>query len=142
MTAKVMSAAVTANASGTVIFRIGTSLSRVGGHEYSIPDFLCFLCLLWLFSPSPMITLFLALLLQGAGPADKQIVDAAAAERGKATYIAECITCHGAKARGTEYAPDLVRSVVVLRDRVGSEIGPLLRKGHPTQSNKPSASFT
>src|SRR5581483_4006404 len=86
---------------------------------------------------------FLLLLLpQGAGPADKQIVDAAAADRGKTIYIVECITCHGAKARGTENGADLVRSVVVLRDRVGSEIGPLLRKGHPTQSNKPSAGFT
>src|ERR1700722_18076567 len=89
-----------------------------------------------------MITLFMALLLQGAGPADKQIVDAAAAERGKATYIAECITCHGAKARGTENAPDLVRSVVVLHYRVGSDIGPLLRKGHQTQSGKPSVGIT
>src|ERR1700733_2687059 len=89
-----------------------------------------------------MITLLLALLFQGAGPAEKQIVDAAAAERGKGTYIAECITCHGAKARGTENGPDLVRSVAVLRDRVGSEIGPLLRKGHPTQSNRPSAGIT
>jgi cytochrome c oxidase cbb3-type subunit 3 len=89
-----------------------------------------------------MITLFLFVLLQGAGPADKQIVDAAAAERGKATYITECITCHGAKARGTENGPDLVRSVAVLRDRLGSEIGPVLRKGHPTQSNRPSANIT
>ena len=87
-----------------------------------------------------MFNLLLALLLQG--PADKQIVDAAAAERGKTTYIAECITCHGPKARGTEMGADLVRSVAVLRDRVGSEIGPFLRKGHPTQSNRPSANFT
>ncbi len=78
----------------------------------------------------------------GPGPADKQIVDAAAAERGKATYIAECITCHGAKARGTDSGPDLVRSVIVLHDRLGSEIGSFLKKGHPTQSNTPSASLT
>lgn len=76
------------------------------------------------------------------GPGDKQVVDAAAADRGKATYLAECITCHGARARGTDLAPDLVRSLVVLHDRVGSELGPLLRKGHPTQSNRPSANFT
>jgi len=78
----------------------------------------------------------------GPGPADKQTVDAAAAENGKTTYIAECITCHGAKARGTENGPDLVRSLLVLRDRYGSEIGPFLRKGHPTQGNTPSANFT
>jgi mono/diheme cytochrome c family protein len=78
----------------------------------------------------------------GPGPGDKQVVDAAAADRGKATYLAECITCHGAKARGTETGPDLVRSIVVLHDRVGSELGPLMRKGHPTQSNRPSPDFT
>src|SRR5215471_15489714 len=78
----------------------------------------------------------------GPGPGDKQSVDAAAADRGKTTYIAECITCHGAKARGTENGSDLVRSLVVLRDRYGNEIGSFLRKGHPTQSNKPTSSFT
>src|SRR5262249_100053 len=88
------------------------------------------------------ISITLLLLAQGAGPADKQVVDAAAADRGKATYMAECITCHGAKARGTEGGPDLVRSIAVLHDRFGSEIGPILRKGHPTQSGTPSTGFT
>jgi mono/diheme cytochrome c family protein len=78
----------------------------------------------------------------GPGPGDKQTVDAAAADRGKSTYIAECVTCHGPRARGSESGPDLIRSLVVLRDRYGNEIGPFLRKGHPTQSNKPSANFT
>jgi len=78
----------------------------------------------------------------GPGPGDKQSVDPAAADRGKTTYIAECITCHGAKARGTENGPDLVRSIVVLRDRYGNEIGSFLRKGHPTQSNKSASNFT
>jgi cytochrome c oxidase cbb3-type subunit III len=78
----------------------------------------------------------------GPGPGDKQTVDTAAADRGKTTYIAECITCHGPKARGTETGADLIRSLVVLRDRYGAEIGPFLRKGHPTQSNKSSSDFT
>ena len=90
------------------------------------------------------LTFILLFLAQGgrAGPADKQVIDTAAAERGKAIYIAQCITCHGAKARGTETGPDLVRSVAVLRDRFGSEIGPILRKGHPTQSDTPGAGFS
>jgi cytochrome c oxidase cbb3-type subunit III len=88
------------------------------------------------------LTVILLLLAQGAGPADKQVVDTAAADRGKTIYIAECITCHGAKTRGTENGPDLVRSVAVLRDRFGSEISPILRKGHPTQSGKPSTALT
>jgi mono/diheme cytochrome c family protein len=78
----------------------------------------------------------------GPGPGDKQVVDAAAADRGKATYVAECITCHGAKARGTENGSDLVRSTIVLHDRYGNELGVFLRKGHPTQSNRPAANFT
>ena len=77
----------------------------------------------------------------GPGPGDKQVVDVAAADRGKATYIAECITCHGPKARGSDSGPDLIRSLVVLRDRYGNEVGPFLRKGHPTQSGTASANF-
>jgi cytochrome c oxidase cbb3-type subunit 3 len=88
------------------------------------------------------ITFTLLLLAQGAGPADKQVVDPAAADRGKTIYIAECITCHGAKARGTETGPDLVRSVALLHDRLGSDLGPILLKGHPTQSGTPSTKFT
>jgi cytochrome c oxidase cbb3-type subunit 3 len=80
-------------------------------------------------------------LLAEAGAADKHVVDPAAADRGKKTYIAECITCHGGSARGTTSGPDLVRSLVVLHDRYGSELGPFLKKGHPTQST-PSANFT
>ena len=52
------------------------------------------------------------------------------------------MTCHGAQARGTDNGPNLLRSVVFLRDRYGSEIGPLLKKGHPTQSGKPASSLT
>src|SRR2546422_9159398 len=78
----------------------------------------------------------------GPGPGDKQTVDAAAADRGKATYIAQCITCHGPKARGGENGPDLVRSIVVLRDRYGNELAPFLRKGHPAQTNTPSSNFS
>ncbi len=81
-------------------------------------------------------------LLDQAGANDKQIVDEAAATRGRQTYIAQCITCHGPKARGTEQGPDLVRSLVVLRDRYGNLIGPYLLKGHPTQSGIKSSSFT
>jgi mono/diheme cytochrome c family protein len=77
----------------------------------------------------------------GPGPGDKQSVDAEAAERGKTTYIGECITCHGPRARGTESGADLVRSLIVLRDRYGNELSPFLRKGHPTQRT-PAANFT
>jgi cytochrome c oxidase cbb3-type subunit 3 len=76
------------------------------------------------------------------GPQDKQVVDAVAADRGKTIYVAECITCHGSRARGTERGSDLVRSLVVLHDRYGSTLAPFLKKGHPTQSGRPSADFS
>lgn len=84
----------------------------------------------------------------GGGPDDAHIVDGAAAERGKSVYVAECITCHGNKGRGgpdslppAQRGADLVRSLVVLKDRYGATIGQFLKKGHPTQSGKPSAAI-
>lgn len=61
------------------------------------------------------------------GPYERQVVDAAAADRGRAVYAQSCINCHGSTAKGTAQGPDLIRSVVVLRDRLGSGIGPALR---------------
>jgi cytochrome c oxidase cbb3-type subunit 3 len=85
----------------------------------------------------------------GAGPNDMQIVDPAAADRGRTVYIAECITCHGPKARGAgdgvpenQKGPDLVRSLTVLHDRYGNQVGLFLKKGHPMQSGRASASLT
>jgi mono/diheme cytochrome c family protein len=71
-----------------------------------------------------------------AGSTDKQVVDDAAADRGKKIYIAQCITCHGASARGAQNGPDLVRSLTLLHDRYGNQIGPYLKKGHPTATSK------
>jgi cytochrome c oxidase cbb3-type subunit III len=76
------------------------------------------------------------------GPNDKHVVDAQSAERGKSIYIAECITCHGPRARGKGDGTDLVRSLTVLHDRYGNTIGPFLRKGHQTQSGIATSSFT
>ena len=70
-------------------------------------------------------------LIDQAGSDDKQVVDEDAAARGKTVYIAQCITCHGTRARGGSRGADLVRSVVVLHDRYGSTIGPYLTQGHP-----------
>jgi mono/diheme cytochrome c family protein len=75
------------------------------------------------------------------GPADKHVVDTAAADRGRKVYAAECITCHGTLARGGVKGADLVRSEVILHDRYGSTIEPFLKKGHPTQTT-PVANLT
>jgi mono/diheme cytochrome c family protein len=81
-------------------------------------------------------------MLAGAGPSDKPVVDAAAADRGRKVWAAECIDCHGTQARGGDKGPNLVRSVIVLRDRYGSQLGPFLKKGHKLQSGTPSASLS
>ena len=77
-----------------------------------------------------------------AGPADKPKVDPEAAARGRTVWAAECVTCHGKDARGTQKGPNLLRSALVLRDRYGSEIGPFLKKGHAMQSGRASAGLT
>ena len=62
----------------------------------------------------------------GLGPAP----DEAAAKKGEPLYKQNCATCHGENARGAQ-APNLVRSVVVLHDEKGEEIGPVIKNGRP-----------
>ena len=76
-------------------------------------------------------------LIDQAGSDDKQVVDEDAAARGKTVYIAQCITCHGTKARGGARGADLVRSVMMLHDRYGSTLAPYLAQGHP--AGKPAS---
>jgi len=63
-----------------------------------------------------------------AGPYERQEVDHAAAAQGRQIYTQFCINCHGALAKGTEQGPDLIRSPLVLRDRLGDQLGPALKK--------------
>jgi cytochrome c oxidase cbb3-type subunit 3 len=76
------------------------------------------------------------------GPNDKMVVDPAEAEQGRTVWSAECVTCHGADARGGQGGPNLVRSAMVLHDRYGSGLGPFLKEGHPMHSGRPSAAIT
>jgi mono/diheme cytochrome c family protein len=62
-----------------------------------------------------------------AGPYERQKIDDASATRGRALYAQHCINCHGSTAKGTDRGPDLIRSVVVLRDRLGNGIGPAIK---------------
>ena len=74
------------------------------------------------------------------------VVDQAAHDRGRALWASHCIDCHGSQARGSETGPNIIRTKTVNFDRMaeqaGSVLGPFLKAGHPTQSKKPSASFT
>lgn len=55
--------------------------------------------------------------------------DPAAVERGKKIFVSTCAFCHGTNANGGEGGPDLVRSVLVLHDNNGSNIGPVILHG-------------
>jgi len=78
----------------------------------------------------------------GAGPADAPYVEAALADKGRTVWAAECINCHGTQARGTDNGPNLTRSLVVLRDRYGSELGPFLKRGHKMQSGASASTLS
>lgn len=63
-------------------------------------------------------------------------------ERGKRLYTASCAFCHGASATGGETGPNLVRSVIVLRDKgTGTAIGPILLAGR-AEKGMPKFSMT
>ena len=68
------------------------------------------------------------------GPYERQKIDAAASTRGRAVYAQHCINCHGSTAKGTDRGPDLVRSPLVLRDRLGNGIGPAAQKAPSHQA--------
>ncbi len=71
----------------------------------------------------------------GLGPAP----DPAAAKKGEPLYKQNCGTCHGDTARGAQ-APSLVRSVTVLHDEKGEELGPLVKAGRPGMPAFPNLS--
>jgi cytochrome c oxidase cbb3-type subunit III len=77
-----------------------------------------------------------------AGANDKPGVDPVAAAEGKKLWALECTSCHGANARGSDNGPNLVRSVLVLRDRFGSTLGPFLKRGHKMQSGRSSTELS
>lgn len=57
-------------------------------------------------------------------PADPAVI-----ERGKAVYGVDCTFCHGADARGGSGGPNLIRASLVLNDKNGELIGPVIREG-------------
>jgi mono/diheme cytochrome c family protein len=55
--------------------------------------------------------------------------DREAVSRGEETFRSTCSFCHGADARGSERAPDLLRSELVNKDDKGELIGPVVVAG-------------
>ena len=70
--------------------------------------------------------------------ADPQIV-----ERGKAVFGVACVACHGADARGGALnGPNLLRSQLVLADKDGELIDPVLRSGRPERGMPPQSQLS
>jgi cytochrome c oxidase cbb3-type subunit 3 len=66
-------------------------------------------------------------------PADPAVV-----ERGKGMFGVMCIACHGADARGGQLnGPNLLRSQLVLMDKDGELIGPVIQNGRPERGMPP-----
>ena len=65
--------------------------------------------------------------------------DPAAVERGRAVFGDKCGSCHRPNARGGQgfAGPDLIRSVRVLQDMNGREIGAYMQSGHPGAGKPP-----
>jgi len=55
--------------------------------------------------------------------------DPAVIARGRALYGVNCNFCHGSDARGGEGGPNLLRSEIVLNDRTGEGIAPVVQNG-------------
>jgi mono/diheme cytochrome c family protein len=66
----------------------------------------------------------------GAYPA-REAGNPAAIERGRSIYSTNCAFCHGADTRGGSSGPSLLRSSVVLDDKNGELIGPVVQAGRP-----------
>src|SRR5262245_65892537 len=67
----------------------------------------------------------------GAYPA-REPGDPMAIERGRSIYSTNCAFCHGADTRGAS-GPSLLRSSIVLDDKSGELIGPIVQAGRPDQ---------
>jgi cytochrome c oxidase cbb3-type subunit 3 len=59
--------------------------------------------------------------------------DPAALARGRALYGVNCNFCHGSDARGGEGGPNLLRSQLVLNDKSGELIAPVVQNGRMDQ---------
>lgn len=68
-------------------------------------------------------------------------LDPAVVERGRKVFVPTCGFCHGNDAHGKS-GPDLVRSALVLHDKGGDTIGPVIRNGRPDRGMPAFSSLT
>jgi len=57
--------------------------------------------------------------------------DPASVNRGQQMFVAQCGFCHGSHATGGQSGPDLIRSVLVMGDENGQQLGEFLKVGRP-----------
>jgi cytochrome c oxidase cbb3-type subunit 3 len=68
----------------------------------------------------------------------RPLADPAVIERGKGVFVATCSACHGADARGGQLnGPNLLRSQLVLADKDGELIAPVVQNGRPERGMPP-----
>ena len=72
---------------------------------------------------------------------DRPPGDPAAVERGRALYGVNCAFCHGADTRGGDSGPSLLRSGIVLDDRNGELMAPVIQNGR-TDRGMPKFNLT
>jgi cytochrome c oxidase cbb3-type subunit 3 len=80
-------------------------------------------------SKSLMVAGICALAWAHAGRAQNSKFDMTAVQRGKEVFGPNCGFCHGLTARGGDGGPDLARSLFVLSDEKGQQLGELLKTG-------------
>jgi mono/diheme cytochrome c family protein len=78
---------------------------------------------------------------QAAPPAAGAQIDPTSIDRGTQIYRPSCAFCHGVDARGAQ-APDLGKSLEVLNDTNGKELGEFLKMGRPDKGMPAFATFT
>jgi cytochrome c oxidase cbb3-type subunit III len=66
-----------------------------------------------------------------AGGVREPQIDSTTLQRGRELFGPQCGFCHGQDARGTGAGPDLARSLVILTDENGKELGEFLQLGRP-----------
>ncbi len=69
-------------------------------------------------------------------------IDPAVLERGRGLYSVACAFCHGSEARGGETGPNLIRYAVILDDRNGELLIPIVRGGRPERGMPPRPDLT
>jgi mono/diheme cytochrome c family protein len=67
----------------------------------------------------------------GPGGPQRPPIDPAVLERGKGLYSVHCASCHGSEARGGESGPNLLRSPIILEDKAGELLLPIVKAGRP-----------